>query len=58
MNSMDLMANQNIQVVREITSRGFNEIGRRYNEGFLPYMRTRIKAYEKSIGYSKARKYV
>ena len=54
---MDMVANQNIQVVREITSRGFDEIGRRYNEGFLPYMRTRIKAYEKSIGYSKARKY-
>lgn len=58
LDSIDLIGNQNIQVVREVTSRGYDEISRRYNEDFMPYMRKQISAFEESHGYSKARKLV
>lgn len=54
--SIDQIGNQNIQVVREVTSRGYDEISRRYNEGFLPYMRKQISSFEEGIGYSGIRK--
>ena len=56
--SIDQIGNQNIQIVREVTSRGYDEISRRYNEGFLPYIRKQISSFEEGIGYSGIRKTV
>ena len=56
--SIDLISNQNIQVVRQIVSQGYDEIGRRYNNNFLPYMRKEITKFEEGIGYSGTRKFL